>query len=234
MAGELLEGLGGDAPASPVAFAMVDTLLRENTLLEAAILENLQLGRLREGVVYLERLQRNLIGLSRLRDLQSLTSGSFPVRPLPLPPAQAFTRHQFAVEAVVAGMVAHEVIAPSRSPYSEPSAAVEAEDTRGGAAGVATEGGGGARGDEGDGMPRWRQQWDKEDERALLRACAAHGEHDTALLARCVFGPGSAHWEGASSAPFVATSLMRRRIRNKLVSFKRKFGTVQVAARHML
>jgi hypothetical protein len=112
---------GGGAPL-PVSLNMVDTLLRENQLLEAAILENMQQTRLREVVVYMERLQANLVALAKLRELQAATAG-FPPRPTAQIPS-GHEREVFAHTALIHGLVAHEAMALRPSPYAERRAEV--------------------------------------------------------------------------------------------------------------
>jgi hypothetical protein len=208
------------APEVPVSLNMVDTLLRENTLLEAAIVENLQHMRLREVVVYMERLQRNLLALTRLRELQAATAGTpaFPPRPARMIPSRQEDREAFGMSCLVAGLVAHETMDLRPSPYADSATAAAGADEGSGAADAGDE----EREDDGEEdsrrvrSERGRVRWTRGEQERLLQALR-RGVRDTAELAREAFGVSD---DGVSKDDFEVTPELRKRVRDKLKRIK--------------
>ena len=76
-------------PSAPIA-RLIDQLLGDNDAFIAAAVEAQTAGRLQDMVVYIERLQSNLMRLGKLYDLHALYGGPMPERrPIPTSAAGA-------------------------------------------------------------------------------------------------------------------------------------------------
>ncbi|CAE7838146.1 unnamed protein product [Symbiodinium sp. KB8] len=69
----------------PVATKFIDSVLRENAEFIHGVVENMNLGRIKDAVMLMERLEDGVTRLSKLHDLQTL------YRPDGFPPRQALT-----------------------------------------------------------------------------------------------------------------------------------------------